>query len=295
MRSALIIGTLATLLLAPAIPAQEQAWITDYAKALELSEQTGKPVLADFTGSDWCGWCIKLHEEVFDTTTFAKWAQTNVILLELDFPRDKEQGDTLKEQNKALLKRYGVKGFPTILFLDGDGGELGRSGYKAGGPQVWIDDAARIMKGEEVVEAEIAEATWLTDWKAATKLSKETGRPLLVDFTGSDWCGWCIKLHEEVFDTAAFAKWAKENVILVELDFPKKKTQSDELKAQNKELIEKYGVRGFPTILLLDHAGQRLGESGYKPGGPKTWIADAQKQLDDARKKREQEQTPSGN
>ena len=99
-----------------------------------------------------------------------------------------------------------------------------------------------------------AEDLWQTDFKAAQAQAKKEKKFLLVDFTGSDWCGWCIKLHNEVFDKEAFKSEAPKQFVLVELDFPHQKKQSDELKKQNKELSEKYNIEGFPTVL---DAGRR--------------------------------------
>lgn len=119
------------------------------------------------------------------------------------------------------------------------------------------------------------DSEWLTSFEKAKAASKKSGKPILVDFTGSDWCGWCIKLNKEVFSTKEFKDWAKQNVILLELDFPRKKAQADELKKQNRALAQQYGVRGYPTILFLDHEGKKLGKSGYMKGGPKAWLAKA--------------------
>ncbi len=124
---------------------------------------------------------------------------------------------------------------------------------------------------------------WLVNFEEAKALAKKTGKPILADFTGSDWCGYCIKLKGEVFDTAEFKKFASENVILLELDFPRKKAQSEEEKKQNRALAEKYGIRGYPTILLLDADGKQIGKSGYKKGGPKPWIEDLVSQYKSAK------------
>ena len=114
---------------------------------------------------------------------------------------------------------------------------------------------------------------WTEKYDEAVAASKKSGLPILADFTGSDWCGWCIKLHKEVFDTQEFKDWAAKNVVLLELDFPQKKAQDAALKAKNKELSDKYKVEGFPTIVILDTTGKKLGELGYEEGGPKVWIA----------------------
>ncbi len=120
---------------------------------------------------------------------------------------------------------------------------------------------------------------WLADYAAALALSKSTGKPILADFTGSDWCGWCIKLKEEVFETKEFATWAAANVVLLEVDFPNEKPQTDSLRQQNAGLAEKFRVETYPSILLIDSSGSKIGQTGYVPGGPAAWIETANKAL----------------
>ncbi len=117
---------------------------------------------------------------------------------------------------------------------------------------------------------------WNTSWDAAAKESKATGKPILMDFTGSDWCGWCIKLKKEVFDTPAFKTWAAKKVVLLELDFPRKTELDAKTKAQNEQLAKKYGVQGFPTIVFADSKGKMLGQYGYDEGGPSVWTKKAE-------------------
>lgn len=145
--------------------------------------------------------------------------------------------------------------------------------------------AAEKSDKKTAASAPAAEAEWLTSWDAAVEQSKKTGKPILADFTGSDWCGWCVKLKKEVFDTPEFKEWAGKNVILLELDFPRKKKQDDATKKQNKDLMSKYKIKGFPTILILTADGDTKGQTGYMDGGPKAWIANAQKLVDKAGKK----------
>lgn len=115
-------------------------------------------------------------------------------------------------------------------------------------------------------------ANWLTDFEAAKELAASEGKPMLLDFTGSDWCIWCIRLKDEVFNRQAFTDYAEADLVLVELDFPKKKEQSDELKAQNAALAKEYGVRGFPTIILLSPEGDLIGKTGYRKGGAEAYV-----------------------
>lgn len=119
-----------------------------------------------------------------------------------------------------------------------------------------------------------AESTWLTDLPKAQAQAKTENKIVLMDFTGSDWCPWCIKFKKEVLDTPEFQDYATKNVVLVEVDFPSKKTQPDELKKANEALKTKYDIDGFPTLVVLDKDGKEIGRQvGYSEGGPKTFIA----------------------
>ncbi len=92
----------------------ELVWETDMVKANEISQSSKKPIFAFFTGSDWCGWCKKLQKDVFAKTEFVQWANKNVVLLELDFPRTKQLSAELTKQNQGLQQTFQVQGFPTI-------------------------------------------------------------------------------------------------------------------------------------------------------------------------------------
>ncbi|MBC8065265.1 MAG: thioredoxin family protein [Chlorobia bacterium] len=124
--------------------------MTDYGAALAMSKKTGKPILADFTGSDWCGWCIRLKKEVFTKPDFAAWAKKNVILLELDYPRRTPQSAAIKNQNEGLAAKYKIQGYPTILFLGSKGQVLWQYGYDEGGPKVWTSKVDKMLKGKKV-------------------------------------------------------------------------------------------------------------------------------------------------
>jgi thioredoxin-related protein len=115
---------------------------------------------------------------------------------------------------------------------------------------------------------------WTHDFAAARKQAADEKKDLLIDFTGSDWCGWCIKLVNEVFKHDAFKDGVKDTFVLVEIDFPKDKTKvSDEVRAQNEKLQELYGIEGFPTILLTDAEGRPYASTGYQAGGPEKYVA----------------------
>ncbi len=118
-----------------------------------------------------------------------------------------------------------------------------------------------------------AELSWTTDLPKALEKAKSENKLVMMDFTGSDWCGWCIKLNKEVFSTPEFAEYAKKNLVPVEVDFPHKKALSAELEKANLELQKKYKIEGFPTIIVLNSQGKQVGELGYEAGGPKNFIA----------------------
>ncbi|HTV61609.1 MAG TPA: thioredoxin fold domain-containing protein [Verrucomicrobiae bacterium] len=132
------------------------------------------------------------------------------------------------------------------------------------------------------IQIRAADLNWLTDLPQAQAQAKAENKLVLMDFTGSDWCPWCIKLDKEVFDQPEFADYAKTNLVLVELDFPRNKPQSDALKAANAALAKKYNIEGYPTVIALKPDGAVVWKQvGYAPGGPAAMIA----QLDKARTK----------
>jgi protein disulfide-isomerase len=122
-----------------------------------------------------------------------------------------------------------------------------------------------------------AEATWLTDYKAAQKKATAEHKPILMDFTGSDWCGWCIRLDKEVFSQPEFVDYAQKNLVLLKVDFPRNKEQTEAEKIQNQELAGKFGIQGYPTIILIDSHAKQLGEMGYEKGGAAKWVASLEK------------------
>ena len=116
-------------------------------------------------------------------------------------------------------------------------------------------------------------STWLTDLTKAQSQARTEKKAMLLNFTGSDWCGWCIRLQREVFSKPEFDEYARKNLVLVEVDFPKRKAQSDAQLRANRALAQRFSVEGYPTLVVLDSAGKELGRLGYEPGGPKSFLA----------------------
>ncbi len=139
------------------LQAQELVWRNNLNEAVQLSEQTKKPLMLFFTGSDWCGWCMRLQNEVFKKPEFAIWANEHVVLVEVDFPRKPTFSTDIQNQNKALQEFFGVSAYPTVWFVNATKSndkvafsKLGSSGYMAGGAAVWLNAANDILKKKEV-------------------------------------------------------------------------------------------------------------------------------------------------
>ena len=118
-----------------------------------------------------------------------------------------------------------------------------------------------------------AKTGWEDNYEKGLQQAKTEKKIALVDFTGSDWCTWCMKLDKEVFSKAEFKDYAKQNLVLVEVDFPNAKPQSKKVKEQNQKLQKEHSVRGYPTIVVLNADGKKVGELGYMEGGPKNFLA----------------------
>ncbi|MGJ8725844.1 MAG: thioredoxin family protein [Roseibacillus sp.] len=128
-----------------------------------------------------------------------------------------------------------------------------------------------------LVGAAQGELKWLSDFEEGKKAAAESGKTMLVDFTGSDWCHWCIKLKEEVFSQEAF-EVAGDKYVLVELDFPQAEgVIAPEQRAKNEELAQKLGVQGFPSVLLFDEKGRAFARTGYEAGGPEAYLKHLEK------------------
>ena len=139
---------LAFVLLSPASVRAESGWATDYKKAQEEAKASHRLVLVNFTGSDWCGYCIQFDRAILSQPQFKDYASKNLVLVEIDFPRRKAQSPETKKQNVELAERYQVEGFPTLVVLNGDGKTVWRyDGYYAGGVTAFLAELDKARKG----------------------------------------------------------------------------------------------------------------------------------------------------
>ncbi len=133
-------------------------------------------------------------------------------------------------------------------------------------------------RSEKARENPTAEkSVWLTDFATAQARARTEDKMLLINFTGSDWCPPCMMLHRQILSQPAFAEYAAKHLVLLEVDFPHNKAQSEAQKAANEKLADRFGIYGFPTVIVLDSSGKKIGELGYMRGGPKPFIAAIEK------------------
>jgi len=142
---------------------------------------------------------------------------------------------------------------------------------------------AMFTLGTSSAFAQQAQATgskiqWFTNYNTAVKEAAKNQKPIVLFFTGSDWCGWCKKMHQEVFSSPDFVSQVGNAFIFVDVDFPMNQQLAPEIAQQNNMLKQKFGVTGYPTVIILDSKENFIAETGYRPGGGKAY-ADYLKQL----------------
>jgi protein disulfide-isomerase len=178
---------------AVASAAYADPWTTDYEKAVEVAKEENKLLLLNFSGSDWCHWCMKLDEEVFSEKEFEKFAENTLVCVLLDSPRGIRRSSKRSADIASMKSRFQVRGFPTIILVDADEEEIGRLGYKPGGAEPYVERLREMMGPHmdlEAAENEIAAET--SKYRTWTSKSGSTISAELVENSG----GW-IKLRKE--------------------------------------------------------------------------------------------------
>jgi peroxiredoxin len=317
--TSLILACIALTVAQTAAFAQDGAKASDFTlkdtagKEVKLSDYAGKVVVLEWTNKD-CPIVQRHYAQNGMQDLARKWQAKGIVWLGVDSTSYAKSADisvwradkkidhaVLLDPTGAVGRAYGAKTTPHMYIVK-DGARLYEGaiddGAKGEATVNYVEKALEeLAAGKEISEAKTkpygcsvkygkdggtakhAETGWLTSFSEAQKLAKKSKKPILMDFTGSDWCGWCVKLKKEVFDHDEFKTWAAKNVVLLELDFPKQKELSDELKKQNAELKEKYPIRGYPTIVIVGADGDEIGRLGYEKGGPEAWIKAAEKAM----------------
>ena len=130
----------------PRLQPQAPVWFTRFGEAQQAARKENKAILVNFTGSDWCPWCVRLHDEVLTRKPFLDYAAKKLILLTVDFPRRKPQTAEEKQANQTLAQKYGIQGFPTVLLLDANGSVIARTGYRRGGAESYAEHLQQLLK-----------------------------------------------------------------------------------------------------------------------------------------------------
>ncbi len=250
-------------------------WSDNYEDVVKKATKDGKYIFVDFSGSDWCGYCIRLEKEVLSKKAFKTYAKKRLTLMMVDFPRLIKQSQKLKAQNRKLATRFKVQGFPTVLILTPDGKEVvGRTGYQTGGAEKYVKDLDNIINAYEQKKLKKQRVTWSNDFEAVKTEAIRNHKFILIDFVQSDSCRYCMKLEKEVFNKEEFFNYARDRFILMTVDFPLYKKQSAQLKKQNRMLADKYKVAKFPTILVVSPDGKNIvTRLGYEEGGVEKYLA----------------------
>ncbi len=273
------------ILILPAVAETPQGWETDFSRAEKKARETNRKILVLFTGSDWSAESRKLQTEVLESPEFQAFAREKFVMVYIDFPRQKRVPEKQAAANQALRKKlryYG--GYPGTVLLNHNGRKLGQiNGFRK--KELYIDllkgfqktDTASSESSQSPGSAPAAEQSsfhvyndtpegWLSDFQQAKNKAAKQNRPILLLFTGSDWCGWCKKLKAEVLLTDAFKQFASKSLVLLYVDFPKSKFFPADQKARNQELKQRFlgNSGGFPTTVLLDKNGKEFGRfAGY--------------------------------
>ncbi len=152
--------------------AESSLWVDHFDKAKETATAGKKDLLMDFTGSDWCSWCIKLHKEVFDLDTFKKAAPKDFVLVELDYPQDDSKMTAeVKAQNALLQKEFAIRGYPTIVLADSTGRPYAETGYQAGGPEKYLEHLSTLRAVRTKRDEAFAKAASATGVEKAMQLA----------------------------------------------------------------------------------------------------------------------------
>lgn len=241
-------------------------WLSDYSEALEQGQETSKPIVMVFSGTDWCGWCMKLDNEILGTPEFATMASDKFIFLKLEYLRDSSKLDPqIVAQNQLLQEQYAIKGFPTVILLNGTTGQqIGSTGYRAGGGANYAQHLLAMAN----LNSNVNGINWQTNFAQAIDQARATTKPVLIYFEGTGWCGWCSKINQEIFDTPEFAAGAAGKFIFMKVEVPRNGHSDPQTQMQNQQLQQQFSVTGFPTVILYDaQSSQTIARTGYRAGG----------------------------
>jgi thioredoxin-related protein len=289
----------------PAVPSGWQPgptpeWFVNYGPAAEKARQEKRSLFVLCTGADWCPPCKRLDKEVLRSEEFKEYAAKNLVLLYLNFPRRTPHTADQVKHNQDIRRKFGFRGgVPSYLLMDPDGQIIRRrSGYlplpafmeflQPEKPQQPVSRPEPSPKREPIRSDRQAkqqapvqnaipatpsgwqkgpDSLWQIYYPAALALAKEKHKKILVLHTGSDWCGFCIRLRKDVLSKSEFKRFASKNLILLYLDSPQRKPLPADQQEHNQKTCRQLGFGGgVPSVMILDEDGNRIGQiRGYRP------------------------------
>ena len=246
-------------------PTGQQVKEFAFLEAAEMTGKNGQPILVLITKPD-SKMGTEVRSRLLRSGKFAKFVNANSAFVNLTWPEASDQSPQ-------------AKWFRTFV----DAHKLGPAPIQ----MVMLTAGARKMQHRVLTISEIDPlinnlaqqlpkfdytGNWITDYRRAQSIAAQSGRDILLSFTSLDSSEWCQKLDAEIYQQEAFKEYARKNLVLVQVDFPKTKEQSAELKVQNQGLAESFNIRGYPTIIFINAKGQKFGTAKYMPGGPDAFI-----------------------
>ena len=217
-------------------------WRTDYANAQADAKADGKYVLLDFTGSDWCRYCIFMEKTVFSTDAFRDYAKENLECVYVDFPNESKLDEATTKQNEELKEKYKVEGFPTYVLLDPNSEEVFRTSGSSPWTSLFIERLDEQIHPEKY--ANTPELEWLTNEQMSSDVSYLTEKSdhgyTLHFLDSSSYSSEARNLKSDVFNTHAFRRYVAENASLVHSPISAMFPPVEHMTDDQRQAFEKY-------------------------------------------------------
>jgi thioredoxin-related protein len=215
---------------------------------------------------------MQTKEELLKNQQFVRWVNRNMAFTEVEWPYDSDTSDKANAFRDFVAKNKVSRSPMQLLIWD-----MQTNKVKGRLSSITTDHIDTLISQ---IDAQLPRLDynlgWIEDFGKAEAIARQQKRYIFIAFTSMDGGEWSKKIFDEIFETEAFKDYARHHLVLVKLDFPTATTQPETLKTQNRTLAERFNIRGFPTVVVLNAQGKKLGESKYMKGGPDAFL----KQLD---------------
>jgi protein disulfide-isomerase len=242
--------------------------------AAAMTEKTGQPILVLITRPE-SKVAAETRQRLLKSVKLAKFVNTNMAFVNLTWPEDSDVSAQAKWFRTFVdVHKLGPAPIQAVVLTHG--------ARKVQHKILAINQVDGLINtlAQQLPKFDYT-GGWITDYRKAQSISAQTGRDILLSFTQLDASEWCQKLDTEIYQKEEFKEYARQNLVLVRVDFPTKSEQSKELKLQNQSLAEQFNIRGYPSIVVMNPKGQKVGTAKYMPGGPAAFV----KELDELRRK----------